>query len=81
MIISSSGCNIEEVQKAIDEFFTRYLPSWIEVLIIMRNLGVGVHAINEIRQWYNSVSYEGFFLLPNSILIINPGRLDLQMGR
>ena len=59
----SSGCNAEEVRKAIDEFFTIHLLSWIEVLAIMGNLGVGVHAINDIRQWYISVSYRVFHQL------------------
>ena len=57
----SSGCSAKEVRKAIDEFFTIHLLSWIEVLTIMGNLGVAVHAINEIKQWYISVSYEEFF--------------------
>ena len=52
----SSGCNAEKVQKTIDEFFTKYLLLWIEVLIVMGNLDVGVYAINDIRQWYISVS-------------------------
>ena len=47
-----------EIQKAIDEFFTTYLLFWIEVLAIMENLGIGVYAINDIRQWYISVSCE-----------------------
>ena len=57
----SSGHNAEELRKTIDEFFIKYLLSWIEVLAIMRNLDVGVHAINDIRQWYISVSYKEFF--------------------
>jgi WD40 repeat protein len=53
-----SGPDAGEVQKAIDKFFTTYLLFWIEVLITMRNLDVGVHSINDIQQWYISVSYE-----------------------
>ena len=52
----NSGHNAEEVQKAIDEFFTTYLLFWIEVLAIMGNLDTGVYAINDIQQWYISVS-------------------------
>ena len=48
----ASGCDAEEVQKAIDEFFKMHLLSWIEVLTIMGNLDVGVHAINNVQQWY-----------------------------
>ena len=57
----SSGYDTEEVQKAIDEFFTTYLLFWIEVLVIVGSLDVGVHAINDIQQWYISVSFQGLF--------------------
>ena len=46
-----------KIQKAIDEFFTTHLLSWIEVLVTMGNLGISVHAINDIKQWYISVSF------------------------
>ena len=58
--IPNNGCDTEEVQKAVDEFFTSYLLFWIEVLIIMGNLDIGVHAINDIQQWYISVSCKQF---------------------
>ena len=54
--VPSSGHNVEEVCKAVDEFFTKHLLFWIEVLVIMGNLNVSVYAINDVRQWYNSVS-------------------------
>ena len=54
----SSGCGAEEVHKEIDEFFTTYLLFWIEVLVIMGNLDASVYAINDIQQWYTSVSYK-----------------------
>jgi len=50
-----SSC-VEEVQKAIDNFFTTHLLHWIEVLVLTRNLGVGGYAINDIEQWYTLVS-------------------------
>ena len=53
----SSNCDTEKVQKEIDKFFTTHLLSWIEVLIIMGNLDVSVHSINDIQQWYTLVSY------------------------
>ena len=56
----SSGCEAEEVQKAIDKFFTTNLLFWIEVLSLTRNLGVGIHALNDVQKWYISVSYEQF---------------------
>ena len=52
----SSGPNSGRVQKAIDRFFTTHLLFWIEVLIIMGKLDVGVHSINNIQQWYILVS-------------------------
>ena len=51
----SSSC-IEEVQKAIDNFFTTHFLDWIEVLALTGNLGVGVHAINDVEQWCTLVS-------------------------
>jgi hypothetical protein len=38
-IPGNSSC-VEEVQKAIDEFFTIHLLHWIEVLVLTRNLGM-----------------------------------------
>ena len=54
----SNGCGADEVQKAISDFFTNYLLFWIEVLILMGNLDIGVYAINDVRKWYISVSCE-----------------------
>ena len=51
-----NGPHVERVQEAIDEFFTKRLLCWIEVLSIAGYLGVAVQAINNIRQWYISVS-------------------------
>ena len=53
----TSGCDTEEVQEAIDEFFTKCLLFWIEALTIMGNLDVSVHAINDVQKWYISVSF------------------------
>jgi len=52
------GDDVKEVQKAIEEFFTRHLLFWIEVLIIMGSLDISGYAINEIKQWYISVSFK-----------------------
>jgi len=54
--VPSKGHNVEEVHKAVDEFFTKHLLFWIEVLVMMGVLDAGVYAINDIRQWYTSVS-------------------------
>ena len=47
---------IEELQKAIEKFFTEHLLHWIEVLAISGNLGTGVYSMNEIEQWCGLVS-------------------------
>ena len=55
--IPGSGPDVEEVWKAVDEFFKMYLLFWIEVLTLMGNLDVCVYALNNIRQWYTLVSF------------------------
>jgi len=54
--IQSTSPNIEEVQGAIDKFFTTCLLFWIEVLSLVGRLEVGVHALNDIQQWYSQAS-------------------------
>ena len=54
--VPSDVHGIVEMCKAIDKFFTTHLLFWIEVLTIMGKLGVSVYAINDVQQWYNSVS-------------------------
>ena len=54
--VSSGGQNVDDIQEAIDKFFTTYLLYWVEVLSLMGKLGIGVHAINDIQQWYTLVS-------------------------
>ena len=54
--IPSSNPHAEKVQKAIENFFKVHLLHWIEVLAIMGNLSIGVHAMDDIQQWCNWVS-------------------------
>jgi hypothetical protein len=54
--ISGVHSCVGEVQKAMDGFFTTSLLFWIEVLILTRNLGAGVYAMNDVEQWCISVS-------------------------
>ena len=54
--IPGNGPQVKRVQEAIGQFFEYHLLYWIEVLSIVGYLGVSVYAINEIRQWYISVS-------------------------
>jgi hypothetical protein len=51
-----SGSGAERVQKAIDKFFTTHLLCWIEVLILMRSLDIGIYALNDIKEWCTLVS-------------------------
>jgi len=55
--IPSNGQGIKEVQEAIDKFFTTSLPFWIEVLSLVGKLDIGIYALNDIQQWYTSVSH------------------------
>ena len=54
--VSGSSQGIEEVQEAIDKFFTTSLLFWIEVLSLVGKLDIGVYALNDIQQWYTLVS-------------------------
>ena len=47
---------VKEVEKGINQFFTIYLPYWIEVLALTGNLDVGVYAINDVEKWCALVS-------------------------
>ena len=53
---SSNGSDAKKVQKAIDKFFSTHLLFWIEVLTIMGKLDASLHCVNDIQQWYISVS-------------------------
>jgi hypothetical protein len=54
--IPGTSPHVQEVQKAIDTFFTTCLPYWIEVLALTGNLGVGVYAMKDVEQWCALVS-------------------------
>jgi len=54
--VSSSSSN-EEVYKAIVQFFATGFLSWVEVLILMGKLDIGIYALNDIQQWCVLVSY------------------------
>ena len=55
--IPGDGPRVKQVQEMIDEFFTKHLLHWIEALSTVGHPGTAVYAINDIRQWYISVSY------------------------
>ena len=54
--IPGDSPHIEEMQNGMDQFFTTHLLQWIEVLVIIRNLDVGIYAMNDVEQWCTSVS-------------------------
>ena len=54
--VPGTGPGVEELQEAIQKFFTTHLLFWIEALSLMGKLDIGVHALNNIQQWYTSVS-------------------------
>ena len=51
----NSPC-VKEVLEEIVQFSTTHLLHWIEVLALTRDLSGGVHAIDDVEQWYTSVS-------------------------
>lgn len=56
LTVPTTSSHVQEVQGAVDEFFTICLLYWIEVLALTGNLEVGVYAMNDIEQWYTLVS-------------------------
>jgi len=77
--ISDISSGMEEVHKAIDDFFTTGFLFWVEVLILIRNLGIGVYALNDIEQWYTLVSYYRVFT--KSHVYDYPDRSPLQVDK
>ena len=74
LVKTPSSCyDPKGVKMAIDEFFTTYLLFWIEVLIIMGNLDASIHAINDIQQWYISVSCKSFIFQSPYLQLIQAG--------
>ena len=55
--VPGSGPGVVEVQAAIDRFFTTCLLFWIEILILIGKLDIGVYALDSVEQWYTLVSY------------------------
>ena len=55
--VSDISDGATEIFQAIDDFFETGFLSWVEVLILTKNLDVGVYALNDIEQWYTLVSH------------------------
>ena len=80
--VPGDGPHAKRVQEAIDEFFVKHLLCWIEVLTIVGHLGIAVSAINEIRQWYTSVSYAPIHsCMMCTYTPVSGGNLHLRTGR
>ena len=70
--IPGKGPGAKKTREAIDKFFTKHLLCWIEVLSIVGHLGTAMNAIEDIRQWYISVSYAQahcFMLYSHTLLL------------
>ena len=61
--IPSSSDSVEEIYTAIDNFFATGFLCWIEILILIGSLDIGVYALNDIEQWYMLVSHAQNFHL------------------
>jgi len=55
--VSSSSSGVEEACRAISTFFETGFLFWIEVLILMGKLDIGIYALNDIQQWCMLVSF------------------------
>ena len=55
--VSSSSGGVEEACRAINTFFETGFLFWIEVLVLMGKLDIGIYALNDIQQWCMLVSF------------------------
>jgi len=62
--IAGSSDGGEDVEKAIEDFFTTGFLFWVEVLILTGKLGISLHALHDIEQWYILVSHAEIPLKP-----------------
>ena len=68
--VSSSGESFEETHKAVNGFFTTCFLTWIEVLTLMGDLSLGIHALRNVEQWYMLVSHLWKIPLRKVILLL-----------
>ena len=55
--VPNTSHGIEEVHKAINQFFTNNLLCWIGVLSLLEILDTDIFALNDVQQWYMLVSF------------------------
>ena len=60
--IPGSSPHVEEVRKAINNFFTTHLLYWIEVLVLTGDLVIGIYSMKDVEEWYALVSAVWTFL-------------------
>jgi len=77
MEIVSCSFDIEEVQKAIDTFFTNCFLFWVEALSLLGKLEVGMYALSDIEKWHALVSYSE--ACTGTYVYVYSGRNVLQM--
>jgi len=71
---SSSSSGVKEVCRAINTFFETGFLFWIEVLVLMGKLDIGIYALNDIQQWCMLVS--SVFL----VFQLRPVLISVQTG-
>ena len=78
--VSDISGDIAEIYKAIDGFFTTDFLFWVEILVLMEHPEIGIHAIDNIEQWYLLVSFINFIYTKTSIYI-GSDRVSLQVDK
>jgi hypothetical protein len=53
---SRAGCNTSFVLTLVNEFFTRHLLSWLEVLSVEEHLHTAIYSLHAMRSWLTDVS-------------------------
>jgi hypothetical protein len=53
---SQAGGNTSFVLTLVNEFFTRHLLSWLEVLSIEEHLHTAIYSLHDVRSWLTEVS-------------------------
>jgi len=74
--VSSSKNGAEEVQRVVNEFFSTGFLFWVEVLVLMGKLDIGIYALNHIQQWCVLVSHISQVLARPMLISIQTGVPD-----
>jgi len=74
--VSSDSSGAEDAYQAINEFFETGFLFWIEVLVLMERLNIGIYALNEIQQWCMLVGHIFRLLLGPMLTSVQTGVPD-----